>query len=65
MQNFFSDSGVRFLTFVGELLASVSVMPAFVDFSKGLIELRYLFYFVSAIALCLFITNTVLQNKRA
>ena len=65
VQNFFSDSGVRFLTFLGELLASISVMPAFVDFSKGLIELRYLFYFVSVIALCLFITNTVLQNKRA
>ena len=65
VRNFFADSGVRFLSFTGELLASISVMPAFVDFSKGLIELRYLFYFVSIIALCLFITNTVLQNKRA
>lgn len=65
VQDFFADSGIRFLSFIGELLASISVMPAFVDFSKGLIELRYLFYFVSVIALCLFITNTVLQNKRA
>ena len=65
VQDFFADSGIRFLSFTGELLSSVSVMPAFVDFSKGLIELRYLFYFVSMIALCLFITNTVLQNKRA
>lgn len=65
VQNFFADSGVGFLSFTGELLASISVMPAFVDFSKGLIEIRYLFYFVSVIALCLFITNTVLQSKRS
>ena len=65
VQDFFADSGIRFLSLIGEFLASISVMPAFVDFSKGLIELRYLIYFVSVIALCLFITNTVLQNKRA
>ena len=46
-----------------ELLASVSVMPPFTDFSKGLIDLRYLFYFLSVIALCLFLTNTVLQSQ--
>lgn len=65
VQDFFSDSGVGLLASIGQLLASISVMPGFTDFSKGLIELRYLFYFVSVIALCLFITNTLLQSKRA
>lgn len=65
VQNFFADSGWVFLAAVGELLASISVMPAFDDFAKGLIDVRYLFYFVSVIALCLFITNTILQSKRA
>ena len=50
---------------IGEVFASLSVIPPFTDFAKGLIDLRYLFYFVSIIALCLFITNTVLQSKRA
>ena len=37
----------------------------FTDFSKGLIDVRYLFYFLSVIAFCLFATNAVLQSKRA
>ncbi|MDE0596593.1 MAG: ABC transporter permease [Roseibacillus sp.] len=65
VQNFFADSGVNVLAAFGELLASISVMPGFTDFSKGLVDIRYLFYFLSVIALCLFITNTVLQSKRA
>ena len=65
VQNFFANSGVSSLAILGELLASISVMPAFTDFSKGLIDVRYLFYFISVITLCLFITNTVLQSKRA
>jgi ABC-2 type transport system permease protein len=65
VQNFFADSGVNALAAFGELLASISVMPGFTDFSKGLVDIRYLFYFLSVIALCLFITNTVLQSKRA
>lgn len=65
VQNFFADSGVTVLAAIGGLLASISVMPAFTDFSKGLIDARYVFYFLSVITLCLFITNTVLQSKRA
>lgn len=50
---------------LAELLASMSVIPGFTDFSKGLIDVRYLFYFLSVIAFCLFTTNAVLQSKRA
>ncbi len=60
--NFFNDSGVPI---VAEILSSLSVIPPFTDFAKGLIDLRYVFYFVSVIALCLFATNLVLQSKRA
>lgn len=63
--HFFTDSNLSVVAVFGELLASISVTPGFTDFSKGLIDVRHLFYFLSVIALSLFITNTVLQSKRA
>ncbi len=60
--NFFNNTG---WPAVADALSSLSVMPPFTDMAKGLIDLRYLFYFLSVIALCLFATNTILQGKRA
>lgn len=59
----FNDSGAP--AWLSEALASLSVIPPFTDFAKGLIDLRYLFYFLSVIAFALFATNTILQGKRA
>ncbi len=59
---FLNESGVPRLA---ELLSSLSVIPPFTDFSKGLVDFRYLFYFLSVIAFLLFTTNTILQSKRA
>ena len=45
-------------------VASLSVMPHFTSFSKGLIDLRAVGFFSSVIAFCLFSTSVILRGLR-
>lgn len=45
-------------------VASLSVMPHFTNFAKGLIDLRALTFFGSVIAFCLFLNGVILRGLR-
>jgi ABC-2 type transport system permease protein len=46
-------------------VASFSVIPHFMGFQKGMIDLRDLVFFLSLIGLCLFVTGVIIRNLRA
>lgn len=47
------------------LVASFSVMPHFIGFQRGVVDLRDLIFFVSLVAFPLFCTGVVIRNLRA
>ena len=49
---------------VVETVASFSVMPHFANFQRGVIDLRDLVFFASAILFCLFSNSIILRNLR-
>ncbi len=60
-----SDWLVDWAPGVAKLVASFSVIPHFMSFQKGMIDLRDMVFFLSVMGLSLFGTSVILRNLRA
>jgi ABC-2 type transport system permease protein len=60
-----TDWLVDWSPWLAKLVASFSVIPHYINFQKGMLDLRDLVFFVSLMGLSLFGTGVVLRNLRA